>query len=81
MILAKLIVYKMKLTNFPDNITGSSSTELSINNLVNIAIRQVENAIGLLEGDSLDLDNDDSSNSNSESLKISLHFCIGNLLI
>ena len=57
--------------------TVSSSTELSINNLINIAIRQLESAIGLLEGDSLDLDNDDSSNS--ESLKLSLHFFIGQL--
>ena len=58
--------------------TNSSQTECSINNHIKLAIRELESAINLVDGDSLDLDIDNSYHS-SESLSISFHFLVGQL--
>ena len=58
--------------------TNSSQIEYSINNRVKLAIRELESAIKLVDGDSLDLNIDDLHCS-SESLNISFNFLVGQL--
>ena len=59
--------------------TNSPQTECSINNHVKLAIRELESAIKLVDGDSLDLDIDDL-HCRCECLSISFHFLVGQII-
>ena len=54
-----------------------SSSQISINNHIDIAIRKLENAITLLECESCEFHMDDRSFCGSASLKTYLHFFVG----
>ena len=58
--------------------TINSQTECSINNHIKLAIHELESAINLVDGDSIDLDID-GLHCSSESLSISFHFLVGQL--
>ena len=56
-----------------------TSTEHSINNYVKLAINELENAINLVECDTLDLDVTDDLFTCTESIKFLLYFIVGQL--